>query len=55
MLQVVAGDLDAYADFSMTVLRRLTGIKAMQSMFVMTEIKPLTSYPIKATICDAIP
>ncbi|CCP01801.1 Leucine-responsive regulatory protein [Erwinia amylovora Ea644] len=55
LLQVVAGDLDAYADFSMTVLRRLTGIKAMQSMFVMTEIKPLTSYPIKATICDAIP
>ncbi|ADP11347.1 Leucine-responsive regulatory protein [Erwinia sp. Ejp617] len=50
LLQVVAGDLDAYADFSMTVLRRLTGIKAMQSMFVMKEIKPLASYPIKATL-----
>lgn len=47
LLQVVAQDLDTYADFSMTVLRRLTGITAMNSMFVMKEIKPLTSYPIK--------
>lgn len=46
LLQVVARDLDAYADFSMTVLRRLQGIKEMQSMFVLKEIKPLAGYPI---------
>lgn len=48
MLQVVAQDLDAYADFAMKVIRRLPGIKEMQSMFVLKEIKPLVSYPIKA-------
>lgn len=46
LLQVVARDLDAYAEFSMTVLRRLPGIKEMQSMFVLKEIKPLVGYPI---------
>jgi len=30
------------------VIRRLPGIKEMQSMFVLKEIKPLVSYPIKA-------
>lgn len=48
LLQVVAQDLDAYADFAMKVIRRLPGIKEMQSMFVLKEIKPLVSYPIKA-------
>lgn len=48
LLQVVAQDLDAYADFAMKVVRRLPGIKEMQSMFVLKEIKPLVSYPIKA-------
>lgn len=47
LLQVVAQDLDAYADFAMRVIRRLPGIKEMQSMFVLKEIKPLVSYPIK--------
>lgn len=47
LLQVVAQDLDAYADFAMKVIRRLPGIKEMQSMFVLKEIKPLVSYPIK--------
>nr|WP_314418046.1 Lrp/AsnC family transcriptional regulator [uncultured Erwinia sp.] len=46
LLQVVACDLDAYADFAMAVIRRLPGIKEMQSMFVLKEIKPLVSYPI---------
>lgn len=47
LLQVVAQDLDAYADFAMKVIRRLPGIKEMQSMFVLKEIKPLVSYPVK--------
>lgn len=54
LLQVVAQDLDDYADFSMGVLRRLPGIKEMQSMFVLKEIKPLASYPIKASVRSAI-
>ncbi|AGB80786.1 transcriptional regulator [Serratia sp. FGI94] len=47
LLQVVASDLDSYADFAMSVVRRLPSIKEMQSMFVLKEIKPLVSYPIK--------
>ena len=47
LLQVVASDLDSYADFAMSVVRRLPGIKEMQSMFVLKEIKPLVSYPIR--------
>lgn len=46
LLQVVSHDLDSYADFAMTVIRRLPGIKEMQSMFVLKEIKPLVSYPV---------
>ncbi|WP_442797243.1 Lrp/AsnC family transcriptional regulator [Pantoea vagans] len=49
LLQVVASDLDSYADFAMSVVRRLPGIKEMQSMFVLKEIKPLVTYPIKKT------
>ena len=44
LLQVVSHDLDSYADFAMTVIRRLPGIKEMQSMFVLKEIKPLDAY-----------
>lgn len=40
MLQVVAADLDSYADFAMNVIRRLPGIKAMHTSFVLKEIKP---------------
>lgn len=47
LLQVVASSLDTYADFAMSVVRRLPGIKEMQSMFVLKEIKPLTAYPVK--------
>jgi len=46
LLQVVARDLDSYADFAMWVIRRLPGIKEMQSMFVLKEIKPLATLPI---------
>jgi Lrp/AsnC family transcriptional regulator, leucine-responsive regulatory protein len=47
LLQVVSPDLDTYADFSMSIIRRLPGIKEMQSMFVLKEIKPFLAYPIK--------
>ncbi|NUU66602.1 Lrp/AsnC family transcriptional regulator [Enterobacteriaceae bacterium BIT-l23] len=47
LLQVVAPDLDSYADFAMSVVRRLPGIKEMQSMFVLKEIKPFVAWPIK--------
>jgi DNA-binding Lrp family transcriptional regulator len=35
LLQVVARDLDAYAEFAMTVIRRLPGIKEMHTTFVL--------------------
>lgn len=47
LLQVVASDLDSYAEFAMSVIRRLPGIKEMQSMFVLKEIKPQAGWPIK--------
>ncbi|QCP61650.1 Lrp/AsnC family transcriptional regulator [Pantoea sp. SO10] len=46
LLQVVAADMDAYAEFAMSVIRRLPGIKEMQSMFVLKEIKGLAACPI---------
>ena len=47
LLQVVSPDLDTYAEFSMTTIRRLPGIKEMQSMFVLKEIKPFLCFPVK--------
>ena len=47
LLQVVSRDLDTFADFAMSVIRRLTGIKEMQSMFVLKEIKPFVAWPVK--------
>ena len=47
LLHVVSPDLETYADFSMSIIRRLPGIKEMQSMFVLKEIKPFLAYPIK--------
>jgi Lrp/AsnC family leucine-responsive transcriptional regulator len=47
LLQVVAADLDSYADFAMTVIRRLPGIKEMHTMFVLKEIKPLATLPLR--------
>ena len=46
LLQVVARDLDAYAEFAMTVVRRLPRIKEMQTTFVLKEIKPMQGLPI---------
>jgi Lrp/AsnC family leucine-responsive transcriptional regulator len=48
LLQVVAPDLDSYADFAMAVVRRLPGIKEMQTMFVLKEIKPFQGFPLAA-------
>ncbi len=48
LLQVVASDLDAYAQFSMEVLRALPHIKEMQTMFVLKEIKPYEGLPVEA-------
>lgn len=53
LLQVVSHDLDSYADFAMSVIRRLPGIKEMQSMFVLKEIKPLVSYPVTTVNSEA--
>ncbi|MGQ7242255.1 Lrp/AsnC family transcriptional regulator [Salinicola sp. V024] len=47
LLQVVAPDLDSFADFAMSNVRQLPGIKEMQSMFVLKEIKPFVSFPVK--------
>lgn len=46
LLQIVSPNLDTYADFSMSVIRRLPGIKEMQSMFVLKEIKPFKGFPL---------
>jgi len=47
LMQVVARDLDSFSDFAMSVVRQLPGIKEMQSMFVLKEIKPFVSFPVK--------
>lgn len=46
LLQVVVADMEAYAEFAMSVIRRLPGIKEMQSMFVLKEIKGLAAWPL---------
>lgn len=46
LLQVVATDLDAYADFAMNVIRRLPGIKEMHTMFALKELKPSGGLPL---------
>ena len=46
ILLVVCRDLDAYAEFSMTTLRRLPGIKAMTTNVALKEIKPFAGYPL---------
>ena len=48
LLQVVASDLDAYADFAMTVIRRLPRIKEMQTTMVLKEIKGFEGFPVNA-------
>jgi len=46
LLQVVARDLDAYAEFAMTVIRRLPRIKEMHTTFVLKEVKPAGVLPL---------
>ncbi len=46
LLQVVAADLDAYADFAMNVIRRLPRIKEMETAIALKEVKPLTGWPL---------
>ncbi|SNY93878.1 DNA-binding transcriptional regulator, Lrp family [Cohaesibacter sp. ES.047] len=48
LLQVVAKDLDDYADFAMNEIRRLPRIKEMQTTMVLKEIKPFSGYPLEA-------
>ncbi|PDT02387.1 AsnC family transcriptional regulator [Rhizobium chutanense] len=47
LLQVVATHLDNYAEFAMTVIRRLPGIKEMHTMFVLKDIKASTILPVQ--------
>ena len=53
LLQVVATDLDAYADFAMTTIRRMPGIKAMHTTFTLKEVKAPTPWPIPAATMPA--
>lgn len=46
LLQVVGRDLDSYAEFAMTTIRRLPGIKAMQTTFTLKEVKAPAPWPI---------
>ncbi|MCA1177957.1 MULTISPECIES: Lrp/AsnC family transcriptional regulator [unclassified Pantoea] len=48
LLQVVSADMDAYAEFAMSVIRRLPGIKEMQSMFVLKEVKGMAGLPLQS-------
>jgi DNA-binding Lrp family transcriptional regulator len=46
LLQVVAEDLDSFSTFAMSTIRRLPGIKEMQTTLVLREVKPLTPLPV---------
>ena len=46
LLQIVAPDLDAYGEFAMQRIRRLPGIKAMNTMFVLKEMKDMPVLPL---------
>ena len=50
LLQVVSADMDAYAEFAMSVIRRLPGIKEMQSMFVLKEVKGMAGLPMTGNV-----
>jgi Lrp/AsnC family leucine-responsive transcriptional regulator len=43
LLQVVARDLDAFAEFALKRVRRLPGIKSMNTLFVLRE---MTEFPV---------
>ena len=42
--------MDAYAEFAMSVIRRLPGIKEMQSMFVLKEVKGMAGLPMTGNV-----
>ncbi|MEJ8475131.1 Lrp/AsnC family transcriptional regulator [Roseibium algae] len=46
LVQVVAENLDRYSDFAMSVIRRLPGIKEMQTTFVLKELKQFHGFPV---------
>ena len=46
LLQVVSPDLETYAEFALTVVRRLPRIKEMQTTFVLKEIKSFAGLPL---------
>lgn len=46
MLQIVAKDLEDYADLSAKVLRRLPGIKEVNSSLVLDEVKSFEGVPV---------
>ena len=48
LLYIVGAYLDYNADFAMSAVCRVPGIKEMQSMFVLKEIKSLVNFPIKS-------
>ena len=50
LLQVVSYDLDTYAEFSMSIIRRLPGIKEMQSMFTLKESKSFQGFPVRRDV-----
>jgi len=50
LLHVVAADMDAYADFAMSMIRRLPGIKEMQSMFELKEIKGMAAWSLSGIL-----
>ncbi|KOC87686.1 Lrp/AsnC family transcriptional regulator [Winslowiella iniecta] len=47
LLQVVERDLEHYSDFAMTVIRRLPGIKEMETTFVLRELKQAAGLPVE--------
>lgn len=46
LLQVVARDLEAYSTFAITRIARLPGLRAMNTSFVLDEIKAPTGLPL---------
>lgn len=47
LLKIVVTDMNAYRDFIVNKLAKLTDIATVQSSFVMTEVKHETAYKIK--------
>ena len=47
LLKIVVNDMNAYHDFILNKLAKLSNIGTVQSSFIMTEVKFDTAYPIK--------